>query len=399
MKISFICPGRDNLKYFKWSYKSIVKNMGNHNVEICFADDFSNDGTWEWVTNKCKEDKNLKIYRNNGPERLGHTILYDKLINDIATNDICMIWHCDMYLCPGALDFIEKYIKEKTIVSLTRIEPPLHPSGPEKILLNGSVAAIEPEYFDEDAFLDIFYKDILPVNKNKITEGIFAPWAFYKKDFQQIGGHDILYAPQSKEDSDVFNRFQLNGIKFIQVWGGYVYHMTCRGSRFNPILTQVGKESNEWLVQNIKSTRNFIRKWGHLVMHDQYLKPIIPNKYNICFNIKNCTKQLINFLEPWCDKLNVDCNFEIIYDYCDSEQLNTKFNLRSKFIDTGDADIFVNIDIKNFSQQDMSYISQLSQIFDEQIEIGEFELGNLKIKVNRIKTYTENLIKIKTKYN
>ena len=44
--------------------------------------------------------------------------------------------------------------------------------------------------------------------RDKITEGIFAPWAFYRSDFQQIGGHDILYAPQSKEDSDIFNRFQ-----------------------------------------------------------------------------------------------------------------------------------------------------------------------------------------------
>ena len=49
MKISFIVPGRNNLKYFKWSYDSIMKNKGNHEVEICFADDASTDGTWEWV--------------------------------------------------------------------------------------------------------------------------------------------------------------------------------------------------------------------------------------------------------------------------------------------------------------------------------------------------------------
>jgi hypothetical protein len=29
MKISFIVPGRNNLKYFKWSYDSIMKNKGN----------------------------------------------------------------------------------------------------------------------------------------------------------------------------------------------------------------------------------------------------------------------------------------------------------------------------------------------------------------------------------
>ena len=40
-------------------------------------------------------------------------------------------------------------------------------------------------------------------SKGKTTEGIFAPWAFWKKDFQEIGGHDPIFAPQSKEDTDI----------------------------------------------------------------------------------------------------------------------------------------------------------------------------------------------------
>ena len=231
MKISLIQPSRNNLKYLKWSYDSIRKNQGDHEVEICVADDFSNDGTWEWCQERMEKDPNFKAIRNEGPTRLGHTILYDKLVNEVATKDICMIYHADMYLCPGALGAIEKHIKEKTIVSLTRIEPPLHPDGPEKILKDFGV---EPESFKEKELLT-WFKDVQLQQLTKITEGIFAPWAFYKKDFQEIGGHDPLYAPQSKEDSDIFNRFQLNGIKFIQTWGGCVYHMTCRGSRRNTV--------------------------------------------------------------------------------------------------------------------------------------------------------------------
>ena len=68
--------------------------------------------------------------------------------------------------------------------------------------------------------------------RKETTNGIFAPWAIYKDDFLAIGGHDPLYAPQSKEDSDIFNRFLLAGYKFVQTWEGFVYHMTCRGSRF-----------------------------------------------------------------------------------------------------------------------------------------------------------------------
>ena len=142
MKISLIQPSRNNLKYLKWSYDSIRKNQGDHEVEICVADDASTDGTWAWCVEMEKKDPHFKWIRNMSLKRLGHTILYDRLVNEVATNDLCMIYHADMYLCPGALDAIEKHLKEKTIVSLTRIEPPLHPDGPEKCIWD---CGIEPD--------------------------------------------------------------------------------------------------------------------------------------------------------------------------------------------------------------------------------------------------------------
>ena len=144
MKISLIQPSRNNLKYLKWSYDSIRKNQDNHEVEICVADDASTDGTWEWCQKMMDKDPYFKAILNDTGERLGHTILYDRLINEVATNDICMIYHADMYLCPEALDAIEEELKEKTIVSLTRIEPPLHPDGPEKILKQGDMIHYTP---------------------------------------------------------------------------------------------------------------------------------------------------------------------------------------------------------------------------------------------------------------
>ena len=96
MEISLIQPGRNNLKYLKWSYDSIRKNQGNHEVQICVADDFSDDGTWEWCHDRMDNDPNFKAIRHYGPERAGHTILYDRLVNEVATNDLCMIYHADM---------------------------------------------------------------------------------------------------------------------------------------------------------------------------------------------------------------------------------------------------------------------------------------------------------------
>ena len=142
--ISFIQPSRNNKKYLKWSYDSIRKNLG-YRHEICWADDASDDGTWMWMNMIADKDKNVKIYRNEGPKRLGHTILYDTLV-DMATNDIVMIYHADMYACPGMDVQVLRHLQRGKVVSATRIEPPLHPDGPEKILKD---FGIEPEEFKE----------------------------------------------------------------------------------------------------------------------------------------------------------------------------------------------------------------------------------------------------------
>ena len=387
--ISFIQPSRNNLKYLKWSYEGIRKNAGPEPT-ICVADDFSNDGTWEWCEEMMSKDPNFKALRNEGPTRLGHTILYDRLINELATTPIVGIYHADMWLCPGALESVLEHIKPLTVVSLTRIEPDLHPAGPEKVLIEG--APTEPEHFDESWFND-FFNNYLPTVKGKITEGIFAPWFLFKEDFTSIGGHDPLYAPQSKEDSDIFNRFLLNGYQFVQTWEGAVFHLTCRGSRFNPTLTTPGQNSNEWEAQNIRSTRNFIRKWGHFVKHDKFMKPVVPHKYDVEFEVSNCDLKMVEALEPWCDRMTLDCSQELINQYIQNEQPNTKFDLSKKFNMNEKSDIIVQFDALRMTNQSYQFIQQLSEIFDfNQFDSGEYEFDIFKVKVNKIKHYENELI-------
>jgi glycosyltransferase involved in cell wall biosynthesis len=417
MKISLIQPGRNNLKYLKWSYDSIRKNQGNHEVQICVADDASTDGTWGWCRQMMETDLNFQAIRNETGKRLGHTILYDTLVNEVAKHDICMIYHADMYLCPGALDSIEKHmygtpeepIVESRIVSLTRIEPPLHPPGPEKILED---FGIEPEEFNEDSLLQYVKERVDQFDSHPTTEGIFAPWAFWKEDFQALGGHDPIFAPQSKEDTDIFNRFQLNGVEFIQTWEGFVYHMTCRGSRFadgakrNPDgeVFMKNRETKEWLKQNQRSTREFIRKWGHFYKHDEFLKPIIPPKYDIGFIIKNCNIKLLEALEPWCSTIYMD-NWASRHEYLYQENSKTSYNLGDKIrnIDNYDRkkenNILVTIDGNNFNQQDFSYIQQLSEILNDSGEPGFHDLGNLVVTISKLTTFEKELIFITNSNN
>jgi len=390
MKISFIQPSRNNLKYLKWSYEAIRKNLSHKEHEICVADDFSNDGTLEWCKETAEKDPHFKFIRNDGPTRLGHTILYDRLINEVATNDVVMIYHADMYACPNFDKYVEKYIAPGTIVSLTRIEPPLHPPGPEKIV---QAFGTEPEEFNEAGFLK-WFNDTRLTRKDKTTEGIFAPWAIYKTDFQSIGGHDDLYAPQSKEDSDIFNRFLLNGYKFVQTWEGCVYHMTCRGSRYNPTLTTVGKESDEWLAQNNRSARNFIRKWGHFVKHNDTMKPIVPKRYDVGFTVRNCDEYKLMLLEPWCDSIYTDVPYE---RYIQAEQKNTKFDLKKKlkrYDDQKTNDVLIEFDATKLTNQGFEFFNMLQLMLEDSGQIGELEYEMFKLKINKLSDYSKNLIKI-----
>ena len=401
--MSFIQPSRNNLKYLKWSYHSIRKNLG-YRHEICWADDCSNDGTWEWMKEIIDKDHNVKIHRNEGPTRLGHTILYDTLV-DMASNDIVMIYHADMYACPGMDEEVLKHLERGKVVSATRIEPPLHPDGPEKILQD---FGIEPEEFDEHRLWNFLEEDKLH-SEDKLTEGIFAPWAIYKDDFLAIGGHDPLYAPQSKEDSDIFNRFKLQGYEFIQTWKGFVYHMTSRGSRFkdgamrNPAgqVFMKGRESTEWLEQNVRSTRNFIRKWGHMVKHDEMMYPIIPPKYNVGFVVHNCDTNMLKELEPWCSDIYGDWVGHKGYGvnkYIEEEQPNTAFDLSKKIHSQHiepKNDIVVEFDCRQLNSNNFQAIVNLSEMLEDSGSIGEMEYEIFKFKIKSLDTYEKDLILVK----
>ena len=409
--ISFILPSRNNLKYLKQAYNSIRRNQSIEH-EICIASDASTDGTVEWVEEIMKTDKKVRLHVNPGPERLGHTILYDTLINEYSSNDIVMIFHADMYLCPNSDVQIDKLIKDGTVVSLTRIEPPLHPDGKEKILED---FGIEPEEFKETELLK-FVDDIQtgkdgllygPLSLNQeISKGIFAPWAIMKKDWDFVGGHDPLFAPQSKEDSDIFNRFLLAGYELIQTWKGFVYHMTCRGSRFkdgairNPAgqVFMKGRESDEWLAQNQRSTRNFIRKWGAIITHDEWLHPVIPKVYDIGFVVENCNLQNLEYLEPWCTTIYGDWVGHKGYGvnkYISSEQQNTLYDL-SKKIKTHhsevDNDIILRFDCDRITNYSRDIIQNLSNILSDSGGEGRFEIDIFDVEIRRVKPLEEGMV-------
>lgn len=391
IKITFVIPSRNNLEFLQLAYKSIRNLKTNH--EILILNDASTDSTQEWIENQ--KDTDLITYHNPGPERIGIVGMFDKGIK-MARTDIIMAFHADMIAGPNLDENILKHLKKGTVVSATRIEPPLHPPGPEKITQDWGIEVEDVNFGSIINSINYFEKE----NIGKITEGIFAPWCMYKEDFLAVGGHDKLFAPQSKEDSDLFNRFQLNGYRFIQPWDALVYHFTSRGSRFNKHAGgSASNNSQEWLYTTTKNGRNFIRKWGHFVKHDKFMKPIIPPKYNIGFIVKNCNPNLLHSLEPWCDTIYVDEGNipTLIKNYIDSEQPNTIIDLNGRvrpYDNEKNNEILVEIDGNNFTQQDFQIINQLPEIIKDSGSIGKFKLNNLTIEIIQMNEYQQSLINL-----
>lgn len=385
-KITFVLPSRNNLEFLQLAYKSIRNLETKH--EVLVLDDASIDGTQEWI--KSLNDEDLITYHNPGPERIGIVGMFDKGI-EMARTEIIFAFHADMVAAPKLDENILKHLKPGVVVSATRIEPPLHPPGVEKITQDFGV---EDNEFKWNEFNEFCLKTI-EENKDKTTEGIFAPWCMYKSDFL---GHDELFAPQSKEDSDLFNRFVLSGYKVIQSWDGLVYHFTSRGSRFNKHAGGgAGKNSNEWLYTTTKNGRNFIRKWGHFVKHDPYMKPIIPNKYNIGFAVHNCSYDLLSALEPWCDRIYIDDD-SFISRYINEEQPNTIMDLSKRVMNiksqnpTDYDDVIVEFDATKLTQQSYQLIQQLPEILAESGEIGVFELDIFNIAISSLELHPPKLL-------
>jgi glycosyltransferase involved in cell wall biosynthesis len=382
MGVSFIIPSYNNLKHLKNVYTSIKKHAPQ--AEVILLDDGSTDRTWEWI-----QEQDVVKFKSD--IRVGHTVLYDRGI-ELATNEIVGILHADMILGPKYVENMLKHLKPGTVVCGTRIEPPLHPEGKEKIVKDFGQ---DSDTLNIPSF-ESFCLEVQTKEQNVTTKGMFAPWILYKKDFQAIGGHDPLFAPFPYEDSDIFQRWMLNGYEMVQSRDALVYHLTCRGHRWND---QVGKDDDYYKIASAKASRNYLRKWGSWIKNDEYQYPIVAPKYNIAYVVNHTISQHVEILEPWCDRLYIDDEMQVITShYIDQEQPNTKFDLTKRILSIkyndpiGQNDIVVEFDGRQLNGQNFQLLQQLPEIIKESGEIGTFELDIFKITINSLQTYEKELI-------
>jgi len=388
-KITYCIPSKSNLRYLKTCIPSIRTNAYRPDHDIIIFVDSDEDGTIEWLE-QVKDEYNLTYYVNPdlGKSLFGIGKAYDYCIEK-STTDVFTIFHADMMLGKDADLKAFNHLKPKTVVCATRIEPPIHPNNGEKILLD---FGMWPEEFKEVEFNNYVEQHL---NDDKITNGIFAPWMMYKSDFIALGGHDpILHS--CREDSDVFNRMKLAGYEFIQPWNSLVYHLTGRGAgSFDGDPERHAK----WRADMNRSTLEFIRKWGSNVNHTALMEPIIAPKYNIAYVVKNANSQIIEILEPWCDRIYIEDEMQVITShYIENEQNNTKFDLSKRILilnyndPNAENDIIVEFDARQFTNADFAFLQKLPEIIKDNGDIGEFEFDIFKITINSMTEYQNNLI-------
>lgn len=347
-KITFCLPSKDNLRYLKSSINSIKQNSLLDNEIIVWVDS-DNDGTKKWL-----KDNNIKYLINPKNEPQGIAAGYNRCIK-AASNEIVCMFHADMFMGKGFDTNLIKHLKPKTVISGTRIEPPLHPEGKEKIVKD---FGMYPEDFKENEFNE-FVEEVKKEQKDQITHGIFAPWACYKSEILEIGMHDEEFHSYH-EDSDIFNRFILNEMELIQSRDALVYHLTCRGGKWIDGIEQITKDE-KFHNMTVKARNYYVKKWGSWIKNDEYQHPILSPVYKKGVNIINSNSQLQEALQPW-------------------------FN--------GGKDIIVEVDGNNFTQQDFQLITQLNDIIKDSGDIGTFKIGNLEVSINSLEEYQKDLIKI-----
>ena len=345
MKVTLVIPSYNNLRHLKNCYTSIRKHYPE--VELILMDDGSSDGTWEWMNSLV--DVHANLYKS--PRRVGHTILYDKGIK-LSTHEVVGILHADMIVAAGYLENLIKHLDQKRVVCATRIEPPLHDPGPEKIIED---FGHDFDTLDVQGFED-FATQLQSTHANEHNPGMFAPWIIHKEDFSAVGGHDWGFAPFPYEDSDIFQRWLLAGYELIQSRDSYVYHLTCRGHRWTE---EVGEDDSYFKECEKKARLHYIKKWGSWIQNDNNRHPVLIPVYNKKLVASNLSEQAADQLNPWFNE---------------------------------GEDVIVEMDGNTITQQDLEIIPQINSIVKDIGKTGSFQVHNLKLIIKDICDRSASLI-------
>jgi hypothetical protein len=379
-QMTFAIASKNNFRYVKHAVKYIRENCYRKDHVIHIGIDGVDDELSDWVKEQIKEgDYNLMV--SNG--KSGIAAIYNDIARKLPT-DFIVIYHADMIAGKDMDLYLYKQWKQGTIVSATRIEPPLHPADPAKIVDN---FGLWPEEDVTDGFKKVDFNRFVENNldNDKITKGVFAPWLINKEDYWAVNGHDEDLNSHS-EDRDLFNRFLLNGFDFVQPWNAMVYHLTCRGGQFEHAISteNLQTKSESWNALAAENTKKFIRKWGTQPMYDEFQYPIVMPKYDIGLVIYNAPTDLVVFLEPY---------FNTIYTN-NLGQVEGVSKLKS-IEDELTNDIIVEVNTADLTNENVEFLMKVPFVLKQNTQTGSFKVDIFNLYIKNYNQYQNELIKVK----
>ena len=111
-------------------------------------------------------------------------------------------------------------------------------------------------------------QEFVQTNDFEIPKGEGVSGLIRKKDWDEIGGNDDLFAPSSWDDMDLFLRMLNKDFKFILTSKSLVFHFGARGSHR---LEENNNQSSERQIKAEKvNGQKFYSKWKGLPTFDEY---------------------------------------------------------------------------------------------------------------------------------
>lgn len=270
--LTFCISTYNNLEYLKLAVHSVRKNSFFNDATFIIHAENCTDGTDEWLKqNSVQYNLTYFVEKNEVPVGIGGGMNF---CADRVETEYIMFLHSDFYVGKNwdkaLLDVIERYPNEKLWVSSHRIEPNMfnNPSSrPGTHIIEKDILGAYYHDFRADIFEEFAIEFMQSNHTYEIPKGEGVSGLIRKKDWDEIGGNDPIFAPASWDDMDLFLRMLNNGFKFILTGSSLVWHFGARGS--HRLEENDGKSSQRQIESEQKNVQKWLSKWGKLPIFNE----------------------------------------------------------------------------------------------------------------------------------
>ena len=270
--ITFCISTFNNLPYLKIAIKSVRENSYYDKAPFIIHAENCTDGTDRWLIDN-KEKYNLDVYldKNKVPLGIGGGMNF---CADKVETEYIMFLHSDFYVTKNwdleLYNIFKKYPKQKMWVNSHRVEPNMfnNPSSrPGTVIVDKEMFGAYHHDFKDQIF-EQWANEFTEMKDFEIPKGEGVSGLIRKKDWDEIGGNDPLFAPASWDDMDLFLRMLNKGFKFVLTSKSMVYHFGARGS--HRLEENDGKSSTRQIEAERVNAQKWFKKWKAMPKFDQY---------------------------------------------------------------------------------------------------------------------------------